>query len=237
MRDEFGDAWLELDADPEVKVIVHTGEGRAFQTGVDVQELATDGMGMERYRESVENWDLHFTAWQQGVREAGDHRGQRHLRRRCVPLGGRGRHRDRGERRAVLRPARVGGPGGGDRGDRAAAQDAVRGGDAHGAGGSLRAHERRARLRARDDLADRRSAREAARGRAGAGRDHRQELAGGDARDQEGAVGCARVRPHRRVPGRRAAAGRRCGVTPTRPRARSRSPRSANPAGARPRDP
>jgi len=67
MRDEFGDAWLELDADPEVKVIVHTGEGRAFQTGVDVQELATDGMGMERYRESVENWDLHFTAWQQGV--------------------------------------------------------------------------------------------------------------------------------------------------------------------------
>ncbi len=67
MREEFAGAWLELDADPEVKVIVHTGEGRAFQTGVDVQELATDGMGMERYRESVENWDLHFTAWQQGV--------------------------------------------------------------------------------------------------------------------------------------------------------------------------
>jgi len=67
MRDEFAVAWKELDADPEVRVIVHTGEGRAFQTGVDVQELATDGMGMERYRESVENWDLHFTAWQQGV--------------------------------------------------------------------------------------------------------------------------------------------------------------------------
>ena len=45
MRDEFADAWLELDADPEVKVIVHTGEGRAFQTGVDVSELATDGVG------------------------------------------------------------------------------------------------------------------------------------------------------------------------------------------------
>ena len=69
MRDEFGDAWLELDADPEVKVIVHTGEGRAFQTGVDVQELATDGMGMERYRESVEHLDLHFTAWHQGVQK------------------------------------------------------------------------------------------------------------------------------------------------------------------------
>ena len=34
-----------------------------------MQELATDGMGMERYRESVENWDLHFTAWQQGVQK------------------------------------------------------------------------------------------------------------------------------------------------------------------------
>jgi len=67
MRDEFADAWLELDADPAVKVIVHTGEGRAFQTGVDVEEIASDGVGMERYRESVENWDLHFTAWQQGV--------------------------------------------------------------------------------------------------------------------------------------------------------------------------
>jgi enoyl-CoA hydratase/carnithine racemase len=69
MRDEFADAWLELDADPAVKVIVHTGEGRAFQTGVDVTEIATDGVGFERYRDSVENWDLHFTAWQQGVQK------------------------------------------------------------------------------------------------------------------------------------------------------------------------
>lgn len=67
MREEFGEAWVELDRDPDVRVIVHTGEGRAFQTGVDVMELATDGVGMERYRESVENWDLHFTAWHQKV--------------------------------------------------------------------------------------------------------------------------------------------------------------------------
>src|SRR3954453_20600406 len=67
MRDEFADAWIELDRDPDVRVIVHTGEGRAFQTGVDVMELATDGVGMERYRESVENWDLHFTSWHQRV--------------------------------------------------------------------------------------------------------------------------------------------------------------------------
>jgi enoyl-CoA hydratase/carnithine racemase len=67
MRDEFAIAWTELDADPEVRVIVHTGEGRAFQTGVDVTEIATDGIGMERYRESTENFDLHFTAWHQRV--------------------------------------------------------------------------------------------------------------------------------------------------------------------------
>ena len=67
MRDEFAVAWKELDADPEVRVIVHTGEGRAFQTGVDVTEIATDGQGMERYRESVADFDLHFTAWHQEV--------------------------------------------------------------------------------------------------------------------------------------------------------------------------
>jgi enoyl-CoA hydratase/carnithine racemase len=67
MRDEFAVAWKELDADPDVRVIVHSGNGRAFQTGVDVTELATDGMGMERYRESVANWDLHFTSWHQHV--------------------------------------------------------------------------------------------------------------------------------------------------------------------------
>jgi enoyl-CoA hydratase/carnithine racemase len=67
MRDEFADAWLELDRDPEVRVIVHTGEGRAFQTGVDVGEIASDGVGMERYRESVEKFDFHFTSWHQKV--------------------------------------------------------------------------------------------------------------------------------------------------------------------------
>ncbi|TMM15497.1 MAG: enoyl-CoA hydratase/isomerase family protein [Actinobacteria bacterium] len=67
MRDELAVAWKELDLDPEVRVIVHTGEGRAFQTGVDVTEIATDGVGMERYRQSVEDFDLHFTAWHQQV--------------------------------------------------------------------------------------------------------------------------------------------------------------------------
>ena len=67
MRDEFAVAWTELEADPEVRVIVHTGQGRAFQTGVDVAEIASDGIGMERYRQSMEDFDIHFTAWHQGV--------------------------------------------------------------------------------------------------------------------------------------------------------------------------
>ena len=67
MRDEFADAWIELDRDPAVRVIVHTGNGRDFQTGADVSELATDGVGMERYRESMDDFDLHFTAWHQQV--------------------------------------------------------------------------------------------------------------------------------------------------------------------------
>jgi enoyl-CoA hydratase/carnithine racemase len=67
MREEFADAWKELDTDPQVRVIVHTGNGRAFQTGVDVTEIATDGVGFERYRQSVEDNDFHFTAWHQKV--------------------------------------------------------------------------------------------------------------------------------------------------------------------------
>jgi enoyl-CoA hydratase len=67
MRAEFETAWRALADDPEVRVIVHTGEGRAFQTGVDVAEIATDGEGMERYRESVQDFDLHFTSWHNDV--------------------------------------------------------------------------------------------------------------------------------------------------------------------------
>ncbi len=67
MRDEFAEAWKELDADPAVRVIVHTGEGKAFQTGADMIEIASDGVGFERYRESSENFDFHFTSWHNEV--------------------------------------------------------------------------------------------------------------------------------------------------------------------------
>ena len=40
MMAELETAWQELDADPEVRVIVNTGAGRAFQTGLDVAQLS-----------------------------------------------------------------------------------------------------------------------------------------------------------------------------------------------------
>jgi len=40
---ELGRAWTELDGDDEVKVIVNSGVGRAFQSGVDVKEVAAAG--------------------------------------------------------------------------------------------------------------------------------------------------------------------------------------------------
>jgi enoyl-CoA hydratase len=63
MREELRAAWNELAVDPQVRVIVNAANGPAFQTGADVVELATDGVGMERYREAVETFDLGFTSW------------------------------------------------------------------------------------------------------------------------------------------------------------------------------
>ncbi len=67
MRDELRLAWTELAEDPEVRVIVNAANGKSFQTGADVMELATDGVGMERYRKSVEAWDMGFTSWHLGI--------------------------------------------------------------------------------------------------------------------------------------------------------------------------
>jgi enoyl-CoA hydratase/carnithine racemase len=63
MRDELRLAWTELAEDPAVRVIVNSGIGRHFQTGADVVEIATDGLGFERYRKSVLDWDMGFTSW------------------------------------------------------------------------------------------------------------------------------------------------------------------------------
>ena len=41
MLTELERAWQELNADPEVRVIVNTGSGHVFQTGLDVRQLAS----------------------------------------------------------------------------------------------------------------------------------------------------------------------------------------------------
>ncbi|HVX09161.1 enoyl-CoA hydratase/isomerase family protein [Humibacter sp.] len=67
MRDELRTAWTQMQEDPEVVVIVNAANGPSFQTGADMVEIATDGQGFQRYRESVEAWDLGFTGWHVGV--------------------------------------------------------------------------------------------------------------------------------------------------------------------------
>ena len=61
MREEFPRAWTELDADPDVRVIVHTGNGRAFQVGADVEEL--DGEAVLQFQETMRTLDLRLTGW------------------------------------------------------------------------------------------------------------------------------------------------------------------------------
>jgi enoyl-CoA hydratase len=43
MGHELAKAWKELDSDNDVRVIVNTGRGRGFQTGVDVREVSNAG--------------------------------------------------------------------------------------------------------------------------------------------------------------------------------------------------
>jgi enoyl-CoA hydratase/carnithine racemase len=67
MFDDIERAWLELDADPAVRVIVNTGNGPAFQTGVDVVQIARDKDALRRFSRQTRDATLRFTAWQLGV--------------------------------------------------------------------------------------------------------------------------------------------------------------------------
>jgi enoyl-CoA hydratase/carnithine racemase len=67
MFDELERAWGELADDPEVRVIVNTGEGRAFQTGVDVVQLASDKDALRAHSRRTRDAELRFTAWHCGV--------------------------------------------------------------------------------------------------------------------------------------------------------------------------
>jgi enoyl-CoA hydratase len=63
MFDELEVAWQELDADDEVRVIVNTGNGAAFQTGLDVVALARDKASLKEHSRRTRDATLRFTAW------------------------------------------------------------------------------------------------------------------------------------------------------------------------------
>jgi enoyl-CoA hydratase len=67
MFDELERAWAELDADHDVRVVVNTGNGDAFQTGLDVRQLAKDKEALREQSRRTRDFDLRMTAWHCGV--------------------------------------------------------------------------------------------------------------------------------------------------------------------------
>jgi enoyl-CoA hydratase len=64
---ELEAAWRELDDDPMVRVIVNTGNGRAFQTGVDVVQLGRDKQALREQSRRTRDAELRLTAWHNHV--------------------------------------------------------------------------------------------------------------------------------------------------------------------------
>lgn len=67
MLAELEGAWEELDADPGVRVIVNTGNGPAFQTGLDVAQLARDPEALREQSRRTKRAELRLTAWHNRV--------------------------------------------------------------------------------------------------------------------------------------------------------------------------
>jgi enoyl-CoA hydratase len=67
MLAELEDAWRQLDADPAVRVIVNTGNGAAFQTGLDVVQLANDLDALREQSRRTKRTELRLTAWHNRV--------------------------------------------------------------------------------------------------------------------------------------------------------------------------
>ena len=60
-------AWNEFEADDAVSVIVNTGNGRAFQSGLDVVQLARNPDALRASSRQTRNAELRLTAWHCGV--------------------------------------------------------------------------------------------------------------------------------------------------------------------------
>jgi enoyl-CoA hydratase/carnithine racemase len=69
MLRELEAAWRELDDDPEVRAIVNTGEGRSFQTGLDVAQLARDRDALREQSRRTRDAELRLTGWHNRVRK------------------------------------------------------------------------------------------------------------------------------------------------------------------------
>src|SRR5262245_58858491 len=67
MMAELEDAWRALDAEPEVRVIVNTGDGRAFQTGLDMVQLSKDPDALREQSRRTKQFTLKLTAWHNDV--------------------------------------------------------------------------------------------------------------------------------------------------------------------------
>lgn len=67
MLGELEHAWRELDADHRVKVIVNTGAGAAFQTGLDVVQLSRDPEALREQSRRTRRAELRLSAWHNGV--------------------------------------------------------------------------------------------------------------------------------------------------------------------------
>jgi enoyl-CoA hydratase len=67
MMRELEAAWRQLDDDPQVRVVVNTGNGSAFQTGLDVRQLATDKEALREQSRRTRDAELRFTAWHNQV--------------------------------------------------------------------------------------------------------------------------------------------------------------------------
>jgi enoyl-CoA hydratase len=69
MLAELERAWGELDADPSVRVIVNTGEGSAFQTGLDVAQLARERDALREQSRRTRDAELKLSAWHNRVQK------------------------------------------------------------------------------------------------------------------------------------------------------------------------
>jgi len=67
MLGELEAAWRELDEDPDVRAIVNTGAGPAFQTGLDMVQLSRDREALQVQSRRTKRAELRLTAWHNQV--------------------------------------------------------------------------------------------------------------------------------------------------------------------------